>query len=150
MKRPGYRQVTVTRLLLLAASLPFLAACGGDCDARLTIVNASGLAIASGTLRASGTHEAVTLGSLPLQGSREYRFHDLEPGAYSFDIRFADGTSLRDSSLGYLTRKMRFRDTLVVHAPGASAPLALKQNPGGCPEGPRMKTVVREVLKKVF
>ena len=150
MKGPGHRQVTVTRLLLAAAGLPALAACGGDCDARLTLVNASGIAIASGMLRAPGTPDAVPLGSLPSRGSQEYRLQDVEKGAYSVDIRFADGTSHRDTALGYLAPRMRFRDTLVVHAPGAPAPFALKQDLGGCRAGPPMKTVVREILKKVL
>lgn len=55
---PGYWQVTWARLLIAAASLPTLAACGGNCDARLTLINASGLAIAFGTLRPSGAREA--------------------------------------------------------------------------------------------
>jgi hypothetical protein len=149
MAIPGIRQVTGARLMLAAAGLIVLAACGGNCEARLTVLNASGLAVASGTLEAPGGRKPAALGGLPSPGSREYRFPDLAEGSYAFDIRFVDGSSRRDS-LGYLTHGMGFRDTLVLHPVGAEEPLTLKQAPGPCREAPRMKTVIRQILKRAL
>lgn len=146
----GPRRRQVTRLMLAAAGFSTLAACGGACEARLTVVNASGLAIVSGALRPPGGRDAVPLGNLPSPGTREHRFQDLSEGAYSVDFRFADGSSRRDTALGYLTRGMRFQDTLFINPSGAPSPFALKQAPAGCREGLRLKTLIRAILKKAF
>ncbi|HLP42776.1 MAG TPA: hypothetical protein VK465_14800 [Fibrobacteria bacterium] len=150
MKTLGYRQVTWTRLLIAAAVVPALSACGGNCHAHLTLINASGLAIASGSLRPPGARETISLGSLPSPGTSDYLFSDIDEGAYAIEIRFADGSSRRDTTLGYLTHGMASQDTLVVQPFGDPMPLALKQTPGVCWEAPRVKTVIREILKKVF
>jgi hypothetical protein len=127
-----------------------LGACGGNCGARLTVVNASERAIASGGILSPGSRDATALGSLAAPDAREYRFTGTGEGAYAVEVRFADGTAYRDSSLGYVTRHADFHDTLVVLPPGRDKALDLRQSIRPCREGPRVKTLLREFLKKVI
>lgn len=136
--------------ILSLAPLALLVGCSGDCAPSLTVVNTSGRVIASGSILPPGGPEAAALGSLSVRDAREFRFAEIGEGAYAVEIRFADGTVLREPALGYVTRHTAFRDTLFVLPPGQGRALNLKQAVGTCREGPRAKTLLREILKKAF